>query len=180
MRSIARLTVFTRKSRVERYQIMALLAERVRIGFIEERKIQGGLRGCSRDLSSTGVATDRETQRGADLAHPYVAEMSHAFAQAPLRNGDHIVQVGHAGLLHTIRFTQHDLRWHSTNRGCDRRNGHGRQIGHGAFPRKYDDWPLLVRWSKPVKTDVPSGYFSGQAASASQGSDSPCSCGCLE
>jgi hypothetical protein len=127
-------------------------------------------------LLLSGIATDGETHGGADFGQSDVAQSRYAPSEALLRDGDHVVQVHCARLLHAVRFIEHDLRWHASNRGRDGRDSHRRQVRHGAFPRQDDDWTLFVGRSKPVKANVASRY-SGHAASASQ---ADASCGFLK
>jgi hypothetical protein len=51
-----------------------------------------------------GIATRRETQRGADLGHPRIAQMGYPLPQAVLRDCDHIVKVRSAWCFHAVGF----------------------------------------------------------------------------
>jgi hypothetical protein len=84
------------------------------------------------------------------------------------------------GPLHPVLLTEYHLGRHAADCGGDRHYGGGRQIGKSTVTSKYYDRPFLIRRSKLVKTDIPSGYCAGHAASASHASDSALGPGCFE
>ena len=133
-----------------------------------------------REFLPSGFATQCEAQSSADFVHSQGTQLSHALSQSMLGNGNCIVQVHCARCFHAILLIQRHLRWHIADRGRDWCDSDRRQIKNGAAASKDDHWPFLVRRSELIKSDIPSGYSAGHAASASQMRDSSRVCGCFE
>ncbi len=124
-----------------------------------------------RGTGSGLIATQGEPQSGADFAHPQRTQLSNSLPQSVLGDCDRVMQVDCARRSHAVFFIQDHLGWDSANGGCNGCNRDGREIRNGAVPSQHHHRPLLVRRSELIKTDIPSSYSDGQAASASQPTD---------
>ena len=115
------------------------------------------------------VATQREPQCGANLAHPFVTQAGDSFTNSFLRDGYRIVQIDGASLLHAVFDIQDDLRGYAPDCGSDRGDGYGRKMADRTLPSEYDYGTLLIRMREPAKMNLAAVQSSGQAAASSHG-----------
>ena len=119
-------------------------------------------------MRRSAVASEGENQRSAHFPHSADGELCQPAAKPVLSDSHHIVQVGRAGLPHSVVGAEDNLRRHSPNCGGDRRYGHTRKIGNRAASCEDQDRLLLVRSGKAVEPNLSPLYSSGQSATLSQ------------
>src|ERR1700722_12095671 len=94
-------------------------------------------------------------------------QLRYTSSQPFFRHGDGVVEIHGTGGLHSVLIAQDNLRWDTSDRRSNGRNGDRRQIFDRAVSREHHNRPLLVRRSKKTETNISSIYSSGHDAIAS-------------
>jgi hypothetical protein len=103
---------------------------------------------------SRSAASKREPQHCANLLHPFGSQASDTLAQAFLRDGNGIVEVYRASVLHPVIHIQCHRRWHVPDRGGNWRHGYSREMSNGAIASENENRSLLVRLCKSAKVNI--------------------------
>src|SRR5262249_42609217 len=147
---------------------------RVRVGAaemsVDTRKRSGGhapnggadrLPRITSKACPSAVASDRDRERAADLAHLVGPYRTHVTRQARPFDGLDMIEVDGGRALEPLVFPQHDLARCTTDRRGDGRDHDGVEEVDHILSRENENWALLVWRVEPVSPDLASLHFSG-------------------